>query len=125
MNKNLMITSDGNLFNTSKPNWYKLPPLREKYCYHFREIKTVAQLKATLRNGSTTGFGGYPLYFITSDGAALSFDSAIKNFKNIVDSIKNNHSDGWRVVACDVNWENDDLYCDHNNQKIDSAYGGF
>lgn len=124
INSKFMIASDGNLFNTLKPGWHKLPPLREKYCYHFREIKTVAQLKATLRAGKYTDLGGYPLYLITSDGGALSFESARKNFKSVVDSIKNNHNDGWRVVACDVNYENDDLYCDHSNQKIDSACGG-
>lgn len=38
--------------------------------------------------------GGYPRYFVTNDGA-----------------------------ACDINWENPDLYCDHSGKPIPSAYG--
>jgi hypothetical protein len=124
INQKFMVAGNGDLFDTSKANWHKLPPLREKYCYHFREINSVANLKATLRMGEFTDLGGYPLYLITSDGGSLSFESAKQNFKSIVDSIKNQINDGWRVVACDVNYENDELYCDHSGKKIESAYGG-
>ena len=123
-NQKFMLTDNGCLFDTSKPNWHKLPPLRENYCVTRQSIKTVADLKATLRAGKTASIGCYPLYLITSDGGSLSFESAKQNFKNIVDSIRHDISDGWRVVACDVNYENDELYCDHSGAKIESAYGG-
>lgn len=123
-NSKFMVNSDGNLFDTSKQNWFSLPPLRVNYCATRQSIGNVADLKATLRNGCFTDFGGYPLYFITSDGAALSFDSVKNNFRAVVDSIKNQVNDGWRVVGCDVNYEDTDLYCDHSNEKINSAYGG-
>lgn len=123
-NSKLMVSSDGNLFDTSKQNWHLLPPLRVNYCATRQSIGSIADLKATLRNGAVTDFGGYPLYFITSDGGALSFDSVRKNFRAVIESIKNHINDGWRVVACDVNYEDDDLYCDHSSEKIDSAYGG-
>ena len=102
--------------------WEGSEILRTEYCRTFREIKTVAQFKATLRNGSHTDLGGYPMFFITSDGGALSFESAIENYSEIIDSIKNDHSDGWRIVACDINYEDSDLSCCHSGDKIESAY---
>lgn len=67
--------------------------------------------------------GGYPLYLITSDGAALCIDCGKKEYRNIVRSIHRNVSDGWKVEAVDVNWEDTNLYCDHCSQLIESAYG--
>lgn len=40
----------GNLHDTRDPNWAK-HPLRKNYARHHREIKTVADFKATLRGG--------------------------------------------------------------------------
>lgn len=124
LNSKFFITSDGNLFDTSVKHWQFLPPLREKYSVACREINSVSDLKATIRRGSYTEYGSYPLYFITSDGVAVSFESVKQNFKSVVDSIKNQINDGWRVVGCDVNYEDDDLYCNHSGKKIASAYGG-
>jgi hypothetical protein len=31
-------------------------------------------------------------------------------------------NDGWRVIGCDVNWEDPSLYCDHTGARIPSAY---
>jgi len=67
--------------------------------------------------------GGYPRYFITSDNAALSFDSARANRRLILESLRDDCNDGWQVVACDINWEDTDLYCDHSGKPIPSAYG--
>lgn len=68
--------------------------------------------------------GGYPRFFICSDGAALSFNAARQNKELILDAVQeqDNHS-GWRVVACEVNWEDTDLICDHDGTRIESAYG--
>lgn len=66
--------------------------------------------------------GGYPRYFITSDGAAISYKSAIHNQKLIIDSINESLNDGWQVVGCDINWEDSGLYCDDTNEPIESAY---
>ena len=66
--------------------------------------------------------GGYPRYFITSDGAALSYKSALHNQHLIIDSIENHSNDGWEVVGCDINWEDSGLYCDDTNELIESAY---
>lgn len=67
--------------------------------------------------------GGYPLYFITSDCAALCHDCARKHGRAVIDSIRTRANDGWRVVAQDVNWEDSALYCDHCSKPIESAYG--
>ena len=64
---------DGCLYDTRDPEWSKNPPLRANYAIHCGSIKSVADLKATLRAGGFAWPGGYPLYFVTSDGGALSF----------------------------------------------------
>lgn len=66
--------------------------------------------------------GGYPRFFITNEGAALSFKAALAEKALIVEAIKDNDNSGWRVVGCDINWEDDSLYCDHTGEKIESAY---
>lgn len=116
-------SSSGALFDTRVDNWSMQPPLRAVYSMHVNRIATTQELKASLRAGSCSDVGGYPLYFVTSDGAALSFESVRENLRNVLDSIAHRSNDGWRVVACDVNWENDDLTCDHSGKRIPSAYG--
>lgn len=96
-------------------------------------IKTVFDFNKVLaEQGPYTWPGGYPTYFITSDGAALSWQAVVDNQTLIRDSIisspcGNNgyctDGDGWRVICIDVNWEDDDLYCEHIGNKIESAYG--
>lgn len=86
------------------------------------QIATVADLDKALEQGPYAWPGGYPCYFITSDGAALSFDAVKAERDTIAESIADNASDGWRVVAMDVNWEDASLYCDHTNKRIESAY---
>ena len=87
------------------------------------EIKTTADLKTALRNGQYAWPGGYPLYFICSDGEPLSFQSVLQEYKHVLRDIKNNCTGyGWRVIACEVNWENPDLYCAHSGRRIESAY---
>jgi hypothetical protein len=87
------------------------------------QIKTISDFRAAIRQGPYAWPGGYPLYFVTSDGAALSFKAARKERRNILESIANRSNDGWRVIGLDVNWEDSQLYCDHTNEKIESAYG--
>ena len=68
--------------------------------------------------------GGYPRFFITSDGEALSFESAQKNKALIIEAINtDDKSGGWQVIGCDINWEDQHLYCANSNKKIESAYG--
>ncbi len=123
MPNHLFIASDGDMFDTRNPAWSHAKPLRPGYRRHYREIRTVSNLKATLRAGKSTDLGGYPLFLITSDGAPLCFDCAKKEARNIFDSIDRRSGDGWRVIACDINYEDTDLHCDNCSKQIESAYG--
>ena len=118
----MFIGEGGILYDTRTSRWH-WKPLRKDYCRTYGSIRTVAQLKATLRNGEYAWPGGYPMYFITDDGGALSFDTVRAELRSVIDSIRNQISDGWRVVACDVNWEDTTLYDDHTGERIPSAYG--
>lgn len=113
---------NGNLHDTRRPDWASTP-LRKHYKRTHSRISTGAQLRATLRAGAFTWPGGYPLYFVTSDGGALAFDSVRDNLRSVLDSIRTKWDDGWRVVACEVNYEDTELYDDHTGRKIESAYG--
>ena len=86
------------------------------------QIKSLSDFRSVIRNGAYAWPGGYPVYFITSDGAALSFEAAKKEKRLIIDSIANSCNDGWRVIGSDINWEDIDLYCDHTGERIESAY---
>lgn len=121
-NDHLFITSFGDLHDTREDDWYSSHPLREKYQYHFRDIDSLHKVKATLRAGNSTDLGGYPLFFITQDGAALSFEAVRENFEQVVWDYLHDASTGWRIVGCEVNYE-DDITCNHNGLKIPSAYG--
>ncbi len=85
-------------------------------------IETVADLDAAIASGPYAWPGGYPVYFITNDGAALSFDAVKQERELIVDSIATKANDGWRVIGADINWEDASLFCDHTNKRIESAY---
>ena len=86
------------------------------------KIKNKTDLAEALKNGPYAWPGGYPLFFITNDGAALSFDTVKAEIENVQHSIETDSNDGWRVVAIDVNWEEPNLICDHSGQRIESAY---
>ncbi len=96
--------------------------VRRQYRYTFGHIHNTRQLKATLRAGSTTDVGGYPLYFITKRGQAISFDGVWKELKQFMDATRKGYPRYWVIAGCDVNWEDPALYCDVTNERIPSAY---
>ncbi len=85
-------------------------------------INSISDFRRAMRNGPYAWPGCYPCYFITSDGAALSFEAAKKERRNILESIAHRLDDGWRVVAVEINWEDGQLTCDHTGERIESAY---
>jgi hypothetical protein len=85
-------------------------------------INTVSDFRKAYRAGPYAWPGGYPMYFITSDGAALSFDAAKSARRNILHAIAHKQNDGWRVVAIEINWEDSNLFCEHTGGRIESAY---
>jgi hypothetical protein len=86
------------------------------------EIKSISDFRKAMRIGPYAWPGGYPLYFITSDGAALSFDAAKAERRNILEAIRDKDNNGWRIVGMDINYEDGELYCEHTNERIPSAY---
>lgn len=76
-----------------------------------------------MRNGPYAWPGGYPLYFVTADGEALSFKAARAERRNILQALAYNDTrSGWFVVGVDVNWEDAGLACAHSGERIQSAY---
>lgn len=63
--------------------------------------------------------GGYPRFAVCDDGAAMCHKCCHSEFRNIATAYE---SDGWNVVALDINWEDSDLYCDHCGEQIEPAY---
>jgi hypothetical protein len=119
----LFAADDGALYDTRVNRWHLGPALRQVYRRSYAEIDTTAQLRATLRAGPYAWPGGYPLYFVTDDGAALSFQTVRDELSQVLPAIQSGKKDGWRVVACLINWEDSDLHDDHTGERIPPAYG--
>lgn len=86
------------------------------------KIETISDFRRAVRNGPYAWPGGYPLFFICSDGAALSFAAARERRRCILEALAHNLDNGWRVVAVEVNWEDAYLVCDHTGKPIEAAY---
>ena len=87
------------------------------------KIETPSDFARVLRAGSRTFPGCYPVYFVCSDGEALSFSAAREHAKLICQAIRERSRDGWRVIGADVNWDDSSLFCAHTGKQIASAYG--
>ena len=85
-------------------------------------INSISDFRKAIRNGAYAWPGGYPLYFIASDGEALSFKTAKAERRLILEAIRDHDNSGWRVVAMDINWEDTELVCAHSGERIESAY---
>lgn len=107
---------DGALY--SVPEWRIVRP---NYSRHHRTIETVADLKATLRAGAYAWPGGYAVYFITADGAALSFKAVRAEFATIASAIRDNRTrSGWRIVGATTTADDDEpTVCDHTGETIE------
>jgi hypothetical protein len=87
------------------------------------QIKTVSDFRKAYKSGPYVWPGGYPLYFVTADGAALSWAAAKECRSQIVRAVGSDDTrSGWRIIGADVNWEDASLYCDHTGERIPSAY---
>ena len=79
--------------------------IRLNYAYQRNQLETARQVAACIRSGEyTLGPAGYRLYFITTDGAALSFDAVIENWYQVVYSMRYAIDDGWRIAGCRLVW---------------------
>ena len=94
-------------------------PVRRGVAKHYRQIDSINKLKACLRAGEYTFPGSYRLFFITGDGACLSFSSVIDNLQSIYYSMMNDMNDGWDIIGLSSVAECDDeVYCDHSNELL-------
>lgn len=84
---------------------------------------TLAEIKAELRAGKYAWPGGYPKYFVTADGAALSYDTVRKEWRNVVEShMHDMRHCGWFLVCAVINYEDPALFDAHTGARIESAY---
>lgn len=112
---------DGNLYRVPEGDQREWLLVRENYAYHHRSIETVADLKASLRAGPYAWPGGHALYFVTADGAVLSYDAVRSEFRQIAEAFKNNDvRSGWRVAGLASTAEDDETpVCDHTGRSIE------
>lgn len=88
------------------------------------KINTVSDFRKAYKSGPYAWPGGYPMYFITADGASLSWDAAKQCRGEIVRAIASQDTrSGWCIVGADINYEDENLICDHTGERIPSAYG--
>jgi hypothetical protein len=116
--KNVFVSDNGDLINKSD---YHV--VREKYSYTFRQIENRQQLRATIRIGKYGWPGGYPLYLMFGDGEPCCFECANKEYKRIARDMKDGYDKSFQIIGCDINYEDNDMYCANCNTKIESAYG--
>lgn len=83
---------------------------------------TVRDFIVSLREGKYSSVGSYPKFWLASDGETLSYEACRENCGRIARAIRDNDNTGWRVVACDANWEDPDMRCAHTGERIESAY---
>lgn len=77
------------------------------------------RLADTLSRAPYAWPGGYPLFAITNDGAALCHYCCTTERLSIATTTG---TDGWNVISHAVNWEDPDLFCDNCSARIESAY---
>jgi ribosomal protein L24E len=97
--------------------------VRPRFSYHDKEPDTSLKLRATLRAGPYAWPGGYELCFVMKDGGAMHFTCVKREFKRIAKELRNPGDPAWLPACLDTNWEENDLYCEHCNEKIAPAYG--
>lgn len=124
----LFAADDGALYDTRDPDWSRKPPLRRVYgnaspsLWRTDPVSALQAVKALLRFGPYAWPGGYPVYFVTRDGAALSAEAVREQFAQVCYDHLNDCSTGWRIDGGAVNYEDADLFCAHTNKRIPSAY---
>ncbi len=69
--------------------------------------------------------GGYPLFYICQDGGTLCpacANGGKGSLAYVGESPDSINDAQWNVVGQEVNYEDDSLFCDHCNAKVDAAY---
>jgi len=124
--KSFQPSNKSQKFYTFEGDCYKIEdkpfgnlPVRRDVARHYRQIDSINKLKSCLRAGEYTSVGMYRLFFITNDGACLSFSSVLDNLQSIYYSMMNDMNDGWKIIGLSSVEECDDeVYCDHSNELL-------
>lgn len=66
--------------------------------------------------------GGYQMYYLLADDGTICPPCA--NGQNGSLASEKAEDKQWKITAADINYEDDDLFCDHCNAKIPAAYSG-
>ena len=64
--------------------------------------------------------GGYPIFYLFADNSVCC--PACANRENGSEATLDADDKQWHLVAVDVNYEDDDMTCEHCQVKIDCAY---
>lgn len=120
----LFSSSDGNLYDTRKPGWDKMPPLRHRYNFAAKTIKAGRDLRALLRHGGYGWPGGYPLILRNlQTGETISVAAVAKSLSAYAEMLREIRYYG-TVFHLDTYYEGPPLVCDYTGAEIESAYGG-
>ncbi len=98
---------------------------RQRLAQNTYHLETMTTQTRSLRLADQTAEspysfpGGYPKFALTSDGACLC-PVCCKTERNLIGTTTG--TDGWNVVAVELNYEDDGLFCDHCSSKIEAAY---
>ncbi len=88
-------------------------------------MTSTLNLKALeMENGQVQAYawpGGYPMFFVCEDNGVLC-PACVNKERKLIDAAAADHDAQWNVVAADINYEDDSLYCDNCSQRIESAY---
>lgn len=82
---------------------------------------TPKELIASLREGPFTSTGSYPKFWFSRD-SVFSYAAIMAHALEACRAARSNDYSEWRILGCDVNWENPALFCDETGDRIESAY---
>jgi|ETNvirnome_6_100_1030635.scaffolds.fasta_scaffold48211_2 hypothetical protein len=83
-------------------------------------INNIRELGNSLREGRWVWPGGYEKLFIANDGAVICFTCVNGEIKSVLDSMKNEINDGWRVIGTDATCNSDETpNCEHCNYEFE------
>ena len=95
-------------------------PVKTKWAEVLKDWASTSDIIRPIRRKwrTFTDLGGYPLFYVTKDCGVLCPKCANKNLKLTLGD-----DPQWRIVDCDINYEDTSLYCDNCNELVESAYG--
>jgi len=86
------------------------------------EAMTERKFTDHLADGPLAWPGDYPVYFIAADGRSLCFASVEANAELIAAAIRENTDGPLRIVACQINWNDQNLFCAITGERIPAAF---